>query len=68
MSTHTQFWKKYKIRPSKKDSETKTNEKYCMYDKAHNDFLYTKEWIEFLIEKMNEPGIYESLFLNKETN
>ena len=69
MSTHTHFWKKFKVRPSKKEKDSiEPDRRYCIYDKAHDDFLYTKEWIDFLVEKMNEPGVYDSLFYQKETN
>lgn len=49
MSNHTDLWKAFQIRQSQKSKDKfKTNEKYCIYDEPHNDFLYTIEWVEFI--------------------
>jgi len=63
-ATHTLCWKKYKVRPdgNAKNPEH-TNSKYCIYDKAHNDYLYTQEWVDFLIEKMKIEAEYDSLYV-----
>ena len=52
MNWHTSMWKKNKVRPStraKKKDKCKTE--YCVYDKAHGDYLYTEKWINLLINK-----------------
>jgi hypothetical protein len=38
------------IRPLNKKTEDPfdTNDKYCLYDELHNDYVYTIEWVEFL--------------------
>jgi hypothetical protein len=33
-----------------------------VYDKAHGDYLYTKEWVAFVIEKMRNDDEYRSLY------
>lgn len=45
----------FQIRPLKKDVEDpfETNNKYCLYDGVHLDYVYTKEWIDFLITLIN---------------
>ena len=61
--THMRCWKKYKVRPpggSKTPQDTDT--KYCVYDKPHKDYLYTQEWIDFLVAKMNDSKEYQSLY------
>lgn len=51
MHWHTLMWKKHKVRPSNHDSnKLNCNTKYCQYDEPHQDYIYTKEWIEFLIK------------------
>jgi hypothetical protein len=61
--THIRCWKKYNVRPdSKSKHPNQTNTKYCIYDKPHNDYLYTKEWVDHLIEKMKDENEYQSLF------
>jgi Protein of unknown function (DUF3644) len=52
----------YKIRPRKSDTDhRRTDTRYCQYDDAHKDYVYTKEWLEFLKKEMLKPGQYESI-------
>ncbi|MEK7253827.1 MAG: DUF3644 domain-containing protein [Bacteroidota bacterium] len=61
--THTRCWKKYAARPSNKSqAPEQTDTRYCVYDKAHNDYLYTKAWIDLLIVKMKVDEEYSSLY------
>lgn len=61
--THIRCWKKYNVRPKSTSKQPdQTNAAYCIYDKAHNDYLYTKEWVNHLIEKMKDENEYQSLF------
>ena len=49
---HTAAWKHFSIRPasgSQKPEATTSN--YCVYDRAHKDYLYTKAWIQKLIQE-----------------
>lgn len=62
-TTHKRCWKRYGVRPlSGSKTPAATQEKYCVYDEPHKDYLYTPAWIEYLIEKMKVAGEYESLF------
>ena len=64
IDTHTRCWKKYAARPGKDSGNPEiTITKYCIYDRIHKDYLYTKEWVEFLIEKMQVDDEYNSLYL-----
>lgn len=47
---HTCCWKLFNIRPEN-GSQTpfETISKFCLYDEAHNDYLYTQSWIDFLV-------------------
>jgi hypothetical protein len=60
-SHHVAACRFYKIRPSKGQDRTKTNIKYCHYDAAHNDYVYTEEWKAFLIDEMQKPGKYQEI-------
>jgi hypothetical protein len=63
-TTHTHYlcWKKYKVRPnSRSSSPEQTNSKYCIYDKIHKDYLYTHDWVDFLISKLKDKKEYDSL-------
>lgn len=51
---HTKAWKKHKIRPSlQSDKPENTDKKYCIYHQAHNDYTYSKEWVELLIRELS---------------
>lgn len=51
------FWKAFGIRPdSKAESKFETNEKYCVYDEPHDDYLYTQEWVAFLETLLTKHG------------
>lgn len=54
-SHHVGCWKYYKVRPpSKSKFPEKTKIKYCQYDVAHGDYVYTEEWVEFLISELSD--------------
>jgi hypothetical protein len=51
ISNHTVLWLIFNVRPSRdNDDPFATNTKYCYYDQAHNDYLYTDNWIEFIVD------------------
>jgi len=61
--THTRCWKKYQIRPKAEDKNPhNTKSTYCIYDKLTGHYGYTQEWVNFLIEKMQDETEYNSLF------
>jgi hypothetical protein len=49
-TVHALFWKAFGIRPTK-DSQNPYNtiKEYCFYDEPHNDYLYTNEWVKFIV-------------------
>ena len=64
--THQRCWKRYGVRPpGGTKAPAATQEKYCVYDEPHKDYLYTPAWVEYLIEKMKIDGEYESLYEKK---
>jgi len=61
--THRRFWLKYMVRPKgNAENKTQTNPKFCSYDEPHGDYLYTQDWIDFLLEKMKDESEYQSLY------
>jgi hypothetical protein len=55
---HTYAWKLFGIRPSKGSGDPfNTNTKYCYYDEAHKDYLYTDQWVGFLVKIFTEEKI-----------
>jgi hypothetical protein len=54
-SHHVRCWKYYKVRPSSNSKfPEKTKIKYCQYDVAHGDYVYTEEWVKFLISELSD--------------
>lgn len=51
MNWHVDMWRKYKVRPAN-NARDKSNCKteYCVYDKPHQDYLYTNAWVQYLID------------------
>jgi hypothetical protein len=61
--THRLCWKKYKVRPDgNSDIPEETNTKYCVYDKPHKDYVYTQDWVDFLIENLKDENEFNSLY------
>ncbi len=60
MGTHTAAWYHYGVRPAGgSDRPERTKAKYCVYDKAHRDYLYTQEWVNFLSKQLSDAAEYE---------
>ena len=47
----------YKIRPRRgKGDPRKTDTRFCQYDEAHKDYVYTTAWADFLTAELRRPG------------
>lgn len=63
---HARCWQHYKVRPKKGDAKPhKCDNKYCFYDAAHDDYVYTEEWVEFLKKELSDPLKYDKVCRNK---
>jgi hypothetical protein len=48
------------VRPPKGDLHPEhTRPEYCIYDQAHEDYVYTKAWVDKLARDLADPGEYE---------
>ncbi len=62
MHHHTTAWKHFRVRPTQKDSKPEcTNSNYCVYDRAHRDYLYTNAWIQKLIREMSDQAKFQQV-------
>jgi len=60
LHVHTRAWRHYKVRPSQQDTHPeRTIAEYCVYDEPHEDYVYTKAWVERLVKDLSDPAIYE---------
>ena len=56
-SNHTDLWKAFGVRPAvNSDAKFDTIAKYCIYDEPHNDYLYTAEWVGFIVGLIQKHG------------
>lgn len=65
INKHTTLWKGFKVRPeSNAEDKFDTNTTYCYYDQAHDDYLYTDAWVDFICkilisEQITKGILYE---------
>lgn len=45
-----------------------TNPNYCHYSEPHDDYLYTEEWVEFLIHNITNGRLNKSIWCEKYKN
>ena len=56
---HVQCWRFYHVRPSKGDpNPANCDNRYCFYDSAHGDYLYTSAWVEHLVKELSDTRKY----------
>ena len=61
-SAHVQACKRHKVRPSSSDGDkSKTNIRYCVWDQAFRQYVYTEEWVKLLISEYSNEENYEAL-------
>jgi hypothetical protein len=61
--THVRCWRRFNVRPPGDAEEPEfTDQRYCSYDKAHDDYLYTPAWVDFSVEKMKVEDEYNALY------
>ncbi len=52
----------YRIRPKRGSADKgKTNAKFCHFDEAHQDYVYTTAWRDHLIAEMKKRGQYQKM-------
>ena len=63
---HTRCWQKYGVRPPTKGPDpAATNPKYCIWDKRHRDYSYTRAWVDFLSTELRDPEKYAAILVSK---
>ena len=59
---HTCAWKHYEVRPVTGVAHPeKTKPEYCVYDEVHEDYVYTKAWIEMLATNLINPEFLDQI-------
>jgi Protein of unknown function (DUF3644) len=53
MGGHTAAWHRHKVRPGARSAKPDaTDSRYCVYDAVHNDYVYTRAWIDKLVAEL----------------
>ncbi|HVM14409.1 MAG TPA: DUF3644 domain-containing protein [Egibacteraceae bacterium] len=59
---HTRAWKHYGVRPEGgADRPELTDEKYCVWDEPHGDYLYTDAWVRKLVKDLANPSTFKKV-------
>lgn len=58
----TQLWKKHRIRPTKGELQCRTDERYCLYIRPTNTFVYTLEYVKRCINELDTSDKYKRFF------
>lgn len=63
---HVACYRHFNARPTKGAPDPKAcDTRYCVYDAAHRDYLYTQEWVDHLVKSLSNSAIYDFLFTKK---
>lgn len=57
-------WRFYKVRPDSSapaKRRQKTNPEYCRYDEAHNDYLYSQKYVDFIVAELASRDTFKSV-------
>lgn len=59
---HTRAWKHYKVRPEGgADRPELTDDKYCVWDEPHADYLYTDAWVRKLVKDLANWFVFKAV-------
>ena len=57
INDHAIAWRHFAIRPaSNAANKANTVARYCVWDRAHKDYVYTKAWVKKLISEMGDDS------------
>lgn len=63
---HVACYRHFNARPTKGAPDPKAcDTRYCIYDAAHRDYLYTQEWVDHLVKSLSDSATYDFLFPKK---
>ncbi len=51
----------FKVKPPTGGSKTGTDGRYCVYDDAHEDYVYTQAWVDKLVQELQSKEGYRAV-------
>lgn len=62
-SSFPRMWKHLDVRPiAGSTNPERTNERYCIYDRAHGDYLYTEAYVKKLVSILRDADAWRTIF------
>lgn len=59
---HPAAWRHYKVRPSSGAARPElTDDRYCVWDEPHSDYLYTDAWVKKLVKDLAEEKTFRAV-------
>lgn len=69
MHHHILCYRHFNVRPAKGAADPKAcDTRFCIYDTAHGDYLYTEDWVKHLISSLSDPATYDFLLTKKSSS
>lgn len=63
MANHTQAWRYFGVRPRCGDAHPdRTRSEHCVFDIAHEDYLYTSAWVDKLVGVCGDVAEFQAVF------
>ena len=62
MHMHLQAWRYFEVRPpSDAADKHKTKTQYCYWNTLVKNYVYTPDWVSFLVRKLSDDEIYDAV-------
>lgn len=62
ISDHTRAWQHYNVRPPKGAARPElTDDRYCVWDEPHGDYLFTDAWIKKLVRDLADRATFKTV-------
>lgn len=59
---HARAWRHFRVRPPTGSARPeRTDERYCVWDQPHGDYLYTEAWVKKLTKALKKPAKFEEI-------
>ena len=59
---HTKCWRYFEVRPpTNSDSPAQCKTEFCQYDQVHRDYVYTENWVQFLVDQLKDDKKYRRI-------
>ncbi len=56
---HTAAWRHFNVRPLQGAARPElTDDRYCVWDEPHRDYLYTDAWVKKLVRELADPATF----------